>query len=191
MSNVERNFIQSRGEFFPVKEVSAEGAEPQSLLVALLKTRIADLERAVQVLGEAAKRVQASEAKAREAEQKATSYATRLGDTLVINQNLIRENQSLRRENEAIKQTALNAAKPRERAVDPRDPQGYYRALGVDPDDVGRMPVDEADDYITRLWRTHSMVRHPDHGGDTRRQQVLNEAYEFLKSPLNRRQYGR
>ena len=70
-----------------------------------------------------------------------------------------------------------------------RDPQGYYRALGVDPD--------ASQEDIQSSFRGLALRHHPDRvTGDSgtkaaaaERMKAINEAYAVLRNPSKRRAY--
>lgn len=59
----------------------------------------------------------------------------------------------------------------------------YYDVLEVSPN--ARQGV------IEKAYRALMLEEHPDRGGDTRRAQLINEAYEVLSDPARRQQYDR
>lgn len=77
----------------------------------------------------------------------------------------------------------------RREVIDPRDPGGYYKTLGVnsatDPEDI--------EEVLLSAYRRLARKYHPDTGGDTTNEARMKEiiaAYEFLKNPTNRLGYG-
>lgn len=72
----------------------------------------------------------------------------------------------------------------------PKDPEGHYQTLGVNPD----TDPDDMEEVILAAYRRLARKYHADTGGDTANQQKMvgiNLAYEFLKNVSNRRGYGR
>lgn len=74
--------------------------------------------------------------------------------------------------------------------LDPRDPSGYYRTLGInpdtDPDDIGEV--------LLAAYRRLAKKYHADTGGETgdhEKMKRINEAYEFLQKDSNRGRYGK
>jgi hypothetical protein len=59
----------------------------------------------------------------------------------------------------------------------------YYEILGVATDASG--------EDIEHAYRREMRENHPDRGGENRRAQLINEAYEALRDPTRRRQYDR
>jgi len=57
----------------------------------------------------------------------------------------------------------------------------YYDVLEVSP--RARQSV------IDKAYRALMREDHPDQGGDARKAQLLNEAYEVLRDPIKRREY--
>ena len=57
----------------------------------------------------------------------------------------------------------------------------YYEVLEVNP--KARQSV------IDKAYRALMIEDHPDQGGDQRRAQLVNEAYEVLRDAAKRRQY--
>ena len=66
---------------------------------------------------------------------------------------------------------------------DPRDPLGFYAALGLRP---GASLAE-----VRRAWRRLAREAHPDAGGDPDRFRLLQEAYGTLSDPLRRIAYDR
>ena len=58
----------------------------------------------------------------------------------------------------------------------------YYSILGVNKN---ASPED-----IKKAYRKLAMKHHPDRGGDAGKLQEINEAYDTLKDPKKRSQYG-
>lgn len=81
--------------------------------------------------------------------------------------------------------------RPRDRGdYDPKDPSGYYKTLGVNPD----MDPEDLEEVLESAYRRLSRKYHPDTGGnkaDHDKMKALNEAYQFLKKDSNRDRYGR
>lgn len=72
----------------------------------------------------------------------------------------------------------------------PRDSKGYYKILGIDPDDATSLSPEKFEKMLRSIWRAKSHAYHPDtERGDAARQVAINEAYEFLKYPNRRRGY--
>lgn len=65
--------------------------------------------------------------------------------------------------------------------LDGRTVADYYEVLEVSP--RARQAV------IEKAYRTLMREEHPDQGGDPRRAQLLNEAYEVLRDPVKRQTY--
>jgi len=57
----------------------------------------------------------------------------------------------------------------------------YYNTLGV--------AKSASPDELKRAYKKLAMKHHPDHGGDQKTFQQINEAYETLKDPAKRKQY--
>lgn len=85
----------------------------------------------------------------------------------------------------------MQESNKRAQRPDASDPRGFYKVLGIDPTLAASLTQDAFDALLTSLYRAYSRVHHPDLGGDTERMKLVNNAYEFLKNPLNRRTYGR
>jgi hypothetical protein len=78
----------------------------------------------------------------------------------------------------------------REDGIDPRDPSGYYRTLGINPD----TNPDDIGEVLLVTYRRLSRKYHPDTGGETgnhEKMKRINEAYEFLQKDSNRGGYGK
>lgn len=76
----------------------------------------------------------------------------------------------------------------RPETYDLKDPKGYYKTLGVNPN----TDPEDLDDVLQSAYRRLSQKYHPDAGGDTADQQKMveiNLAYEFLSKPENRKNY--
>lgn len=71
------------------------------------------------------------------------------------------------------------------------DPQGYFRALGVNLEFLRTLPESEVGPYLESMHRLAARVMHPDRGGNTEVMKVVNIAYDYLKDPLNRKNYLR
>lgn len=98
---------------------------------------------------------------------------------------------SLRAE-KAILREDLKIANARESyRLDRKDPSGFYKCLGIDPDLVGKISDAQLKELIEKTYRAYSMVFHPDQGGDTVNMQAINEAYSFLRNDSNRKRYGK
>lgn len=72
---------------------------------------------------------------------------------------------------------------------DPRDPRGYYKTLGVNPE----MDPEDLEEVLLSAYRRLSRKYHPDTGGENaspERMKSLNAAFEFLKDVKNRNGYG-
>lgn len=59
----------------------------------------------------------------------------------------------------------------------------YYEILAVD--------TSASTDDVERAYRREMREHHPDRGGESRRAQLINEAYETLRDPARRRTYDR
>ena len=59
----------------------------------------------------------------------------------------------------------------------------YYEILGI--------AVDASGEDIDSAYRREMRLHHPDRGGEPRRAQLINEAYEALRDPEKRRAYDR
>ncbi|MBI2593647.1 J domain-containing protein [Candidatus Daviesbacteria bacterium] len=73
---------------------------------------------------------------------------------------------------------------------DPRDPSGYYRTLGINPD----TDPDDIEEVLLAAYRRLARKYHADTGGETgdhEKMKRINEAYEFLQKDSNRGQYGK
>ena len=83
------------------------------------------------------------------------------------------------------------SSRTRQDSIDPRDPQGYYKIFGINPD----ADPEDLDEIIRAAYRVLSRKYHPDTGGNTaanhQRMVAINLAYEFLSKPENRRNYGK
>lgn len=114
------------------------------------------------------------------------------------NQRLDAENINLRgditrlqRTVEELKaQAARGGTRRSETGGGPRDSKGYYRILGIDPDDAVSLSPEKFEKMLRSIWRAKSHAFHPDtEGGDNVKQTAINQAYEFLKDPNKRRGY--
>lgn len=77
-----------------------------------------------------------------------------------------------------------------EGAPDPRDPKGYFKTLGVNPD----IDPEDLEEVLLSAYRRLSRKYHPDTGGENanpQKMKLLNDAFEFLKNSKNRSGYGR
>lgn len=74
----------------------------------------------------------------------------------------------------------------RERDGEPdnRDPHGYYRTLGVNPDTA----PEDMEEVLSAAFRRLSKKYHPDTGGDPERMKKINVAYEALKKAWGEQQ---
>lgn len=109
-----------------------------------------------------------------------------------------REIEQLTKDKEELERRLATAIKTiretreQRRVSDPLDPKGYYKAMGMDPFFVRELSGEDFDKYLKGLYRVQSHAFHPDkETGNTEQMQHLNEAYNFLKSPVNRRDYSR
>ena len=59
----------------------------------------------------------------------------------------------------------------------------YYEILGLEPG--------ASSDDVEHAYRREMRLHHPDRGGESRRAQLINEAYETLREPDKRRAYDR
>jgi ABC-type multidrug transport system fused ATPase/permease subunit len=59
----------------------------------------------------------------------------------------------------------------------------YYEILGI--------AVSASAEDVEVAYRREMREHHPDRGGESRRAQLINEAYETLRDPAKRRQYDR
>lgn len=59
----------------------------------------------------------------------------------------------------------------------------YYEILAID--------VDASGDEVERAFRREMREHHPDRGGESRRAQLINEAYDTLRDPRKRQAYDR
>jgi hypothetical protein len=59
----------------------------------------------------------------------------------------------------------------------------YYEILGLD--------VDATESEIEQAYKREIRVHHPDRGGEQRRAQLINEAFETLRDPAKRARYDR
>ena len=51
--------------------------------------------------------------------------------------------------------------------------------------------MDASTEDVERAYRREMREHHPDRGGESRRAQLINEAYEALRDPAKRRTYDR
>lgn len=75
----------------------------------------------------------------------------------------------------------------RTEGVDPKDPKGYYKILGVNPDTA----LEDMDVILQSAYRRLAGKYHPDVGGNEAKMRAINIAYEVLKDPTKRASYGR
>lgn len=76
-----------------------------------------------------------------------------------------------------------------EGAPDPRDPKGYFKTLGVNPD----IDPEDLEEVLLSAYRRLSRKYHSDTGGENanpEKMRAINLAFEFLKDPGKRRSYG-
>lgn len=71
------------------------------------------------------------------------------------------------------------------------DPNGYYRVLGIYPEDLAGLTEQQIQKMIKNGYRTAAAIHHPDQGGDTKRAQLINEAYEHLNDSVKRARYSK
>lgn len=102
--------------------------------------------------------------------------------------------ERIRQEREQRGADDQHAEEPKEskrtEAFNPRDPQGYYKTLGVNPD----TDPEDLNEVILAAYRRLAQKYHADTGGDTASHQKMveiNLAYEFLSKDDNRKNYGR
>lgn len=79
---------------------------------------------------------------------------------------------------------------PKENVVDKLDPKGHYRALGLHPQAFEGLSEDKIQDLILRHYRFFAMEFHPDRGGNNKKMQEINDAYNVIKDPNQRKRYG-
>lgn len=79
---------------------------------------------------------------------------------------------------------------PRRRTAAQGEPIRYYEGRRV-PDyyDVLEVSPRARQSVIDKAYRTLMRECHPDQGGDPRKAQLINEAYEILRDPAKRRRY--
>ncbi|MFA5933202.1 MAG: hypothetical protein WCV81_02965 [Microgenomates group bacterium] len=132
-----------------------------------------------------------------------TALKIDLSTSRVVVQNLQFQNAQLSAMNRELDRTILELrgrltasvfGRPsgipgRDYSRDASDPKGYYKALGIDPAVAKSLPEDKFQMLLTSLFRAYSRVHHPDTGGNTAAMAALNNAYEFLQNPNNRRAY--
>jgi hypothetical protein len=69
------------------------------------------------------------------------------------------------------------------RSADTHDGPIYYEILGL--------PVDADAHEIEQAYKREIRAHHPDRGGEQRRAQLINEAFETLRDPAKRARYDR
>ena len=78
-------------------------------------------------------------------------------------------------------------------SLDPSDPKGYYKILGLRPDAFKGLSESRIKAAISKLRQGFSLFFHPDRGdgGNEERMKVLNEALDVLEDPKKRAEYTR
>ncbi len=71
------------------------------------------------------------------------------------------------------------------------DPNGHYRALGLNPLEVRNLSSEEFERVMKSAFREMSRRNHPDLGGQVEDMRRINIARDFLMNPANRLRYGR
>jgi hypothetical protein len=127
-------------------------------------------------------RANTAEDRARRAEIRVAEAERRaqIAEELARQEKIVRQ----RAEREATRQST----RERSTSNDAWDPEGYYKILGIADAPTARRI---SNDQLRRLFRTLSMIHHPDQGGETRYMQQLSKAFDFLSNPQNRTRYGR
>lgn len=74
---------------------------------------------------------------------------------------------------------------------DKLDPKGYYRALGLHPQTFIGLNDTQTEELLNRHKKIMSPVLHPDRGGDLKKMQEFNVAFDFMVDPNKRRNYGK
>ena len=69
--------------------------------------------------------------------------------------------------------------------------RNYYEVLGLDMDDVRKMPKDEQDEILRKAWKRECLRWHPDkNGGDDEVYLEIDAAYTMLKDHADRAHYN-
>ncbi len=104
------------------------------------------------------------------------------------------QNQALQRQIDELRianlRLQLDVSSSQSR-VDRLDPRGYCLTIGLNPRFLHSLPADKLDQLLLSLQRAYAKVLHPDVGGNNGDMARVNEAFDFLRDPQKRENYGR